>query len=68
MAECIYCTEDREGWAMFLPREGTGITASIHYKTFGGKAIVLRGQNKTRVEIPINFCPICGRGLKKGGA
>lgn len=67
MARCVYCTQDADGWSMILPREGRGITASIHDKLFKGKVLVMRGPNKTRVEIPVNFCPMCGRDLKKGG-
>ena len=69
MIKCYYCTEDSEGWATFLPREGRGITASIHYDyAVKGKVLVMRGPNKTRVAIRISFCPICGRDLRKGGA
>jgi hypothetical protein len=65
MSKCYYCTEDAEGWAVFLPREGKGITAAIHDIALKGPALVMRGPNKTRAEILIRFCPICGRDLRK---
>lgn len=68
MIKCYYCTEDAEGYVMPLPREGTGIISFISNSTSEGPVLVIRGTNKTRVEIRIRFCPICGRDLRKGRA
>lgn len=66
MIKCIYCTEGADGCVSLLPREGTG-NASLHDSASKGPVLVVRGPYKTRVEIRVNFCPICGRDLKERG-
>lgn len=64
---CPYCHTDRDGYTVFLPREGTG-NASIwrHPTVHGGWRLHFSGKNHTRMQIKINFCPMCGRELKEG--
>lgn len=64
MSKCVYCTEDVDGYVTYLPREGEG-NAALHYSAARGPVLVIRGPHKMRVEIPVNFCPMCGRDLKK---
>lgn len=64
MSKCQYCTEDAEGYVSCLPREGNG-NAALHDSASKGPVLVIRGPYKMRVEIPVNFCPMCGRYLKK---
>lgn len=56
---CEFCHEDREGFMRYLPREGTG---NAHVR---GAAIEVSGPHHTRLTIPIDFCPKCGRKLKE---
>lgn len=62
MNGCKYCTEDRDGYVPFLPRTGKG-RASIH-DGMGGPHILISGPNRMQMDIPIDFCPKCGRKLK----
>ena len=60
---CEYCGTDRDGYSAYLPRVGTG---NAHIWGIGEKyAIKVSGPNKTKFEIPISFCPQCGRKLGK---
>lgn len=56
---CDYCTTDRDGYSVYLPREGTG---NAHIR---GSVIEVSGPNRTRLSIKINYCPICGRELRR---
>lgn len=56
---CDYCTTDRDGFVSLLPRKGTG---NAHIRK---AAIEVSGPNRTRLTIPIEFCPKCGRKLKE---
>lgn len=64
MSKCVYCTEDVDGYVTYLPRVGEG-NAALHVSTVTGSALVIRGPHKTHVRVPVNFCPMCGRDLKK---
>jgi hypothetical protein len=48
-----------------LPREGVG-NAYIHCSHFDGWAINFSGKYHTKAKIKINFCPMCGRNLRRG--
>lgn len=62
---CDYCREDRDGYVSYLPRVGTG-NARIYKSPFKGWVVRVSGPHYTYFEIPIDFCPKCGRKLKKG--
>lgn len=64
MSKCVYCTEDVDGYVTYLPREGEG-NAALHYSAARGPELVIHGPHKTCVRVPVNFCPMCGRDLKK---
>ena len=66
MIGCDYCLEDRDGYTRCLPRSGKG-HASIQ-NTMQGPHIAISGPNMTELDIPIKFCPMCGRPLRIGGA
>ena len=60
--KCPYCTEDCDGYVSILPRTGKG-RASIQ-NTMKGPHIAVSLPHKTQLDIPITFCPMCGRRLK----
>lgn len=62
---CLYCHEDFDGYIQMLPKEGVG-NAYIHCSHFGGWAINFSGKYHTKAKIKINFCPMCGRKLRRG--
>ena len=61
---CDYCTPDSEGYVQKLPREGN-INAAMLDFVCQGTVLLARGPYKSRAEFPINFCPMCGRDLRK---
>ncbi len=58
---CKYCLEDCDGFTVALPKSGKG-SASIQ-STMQGPHMAVSGPNRTHFDIPIVFCPICGRNL-----
>ena len=58
---CEYCTEDFDGYKAVLDKNGHAMIS----KSFPNKEPVLwiRAFGK-QWEIPIKYCPICGRSLK----
>ena len=62
---CPYCHEDVDGYVRFLPRSGAG-KACIHQRhpINGGWQLEVSQHSGTRVNIKINFCPVCGRRLE----
>lgn len=64
MSRCVYCVEDPDGYVTYLPRRGEG-NAALHYSATKNPALIIRGPHKMRVEVPVNFCLICGRDLRK---
>lgn len=58
---CDYCTEDRDGYIRFLPRQGIG--NAIIERFAGSCSIKISGQHKTGFRVKINYCPICGKKL-----
>ena len=59
MSECRYCNEDFDGWYQPLDKNGhlcvfdTPHKKYIHVSWYGHK-----------MQIDINYCPMCGRELK----
>lgn len=62
MAVCEYCHGDREGYSVYLPRKGIGRA----FIPEGKSCLYIHGPSGTRFEVPIEFCPKCGRKLKEG--
>ena len=62
---CPYCNEDTDGYVRFLPRSGTG-KARIHqhHPIHGGWQLEVSQRSSARMNIKINFCPVCGRRLE----
>ena len=59
---CKYCHADSEGYRLRLPTEKHTINLAIDYFHVTGWCI----ENKNgQVRLKINFCPMCGRELKK---
>ena len=54
---CEYCHEDRDGYVMPLDKN-----AHAYYK-FPDKLVLKFGREMR--ECKINFCPMCGRNLRK---
>lgn len=56
---CKYCIEDRDGFVVPIEKNGH---AFIFFGT-GGYSLALKacGWHK---DVPINFCPMCGRKLR----
>lgn len=61
---CEFCTTDRDGYSRYLPHKGTG-NAHIRVDLWEGPIISVSGPHHTSLNIPINFCPKCGRRLKE---
>ena len=63
---CVYCTTDRDGYITGFDKRGKYY---ISTDALGEPIFVIRG--KEPKQIPINFCPKCGRNLsapyQKGG-
>ena len=68
MNNCQYCHTDSDGYIAFLPRTGVG-NAVLRIPTSSMPFINVSGPNRTRLQIPVEFCPKCGRNLidKKDG-
>lgn len=64
MSNCPYCHTDSDGYTSLLPRVGIG-NAVIYTQAHGEPHIRVSGPNRCRFQIPIEFCPKCGRDLKK---
>ena len=62
---CEYCITDRDGYSTYLPRTGIG-RAFILSQSILGPHIDVSGPHGCRFNIPIKFCPECGRSLLKG--
>lgn len=62
MTRCKYCTEDFDGFKTVLDKNGHAMLS----ERFPNKEPVLwiRVFGK-QWEVPINFCPMCGRRLSK---
>ncbi len=58
---CPYCYEDTDGYVKPLEKN---CHAFISFSPINGWVMYLRYKT-WRKEININFCPMCGRGLKK---
>lgn len=65
MSNCQYCHTDRDGYSKFLPRTGIG-RVLIWNSPILGPHIDVSGPHGCKFNIPIEFCPKCGRSLLKG--
>ena len=66
MSICPYCHTDRDGYVQHLPREGIGNIHIWRDWSSGEWIMTFSGKYKTKAAVKINFCPMCGRELKKG--
>ena len=64
MSNCQYCHTDRDGYTTLLPRSGIG-RAVIRSSPILGPHLAVSGPHGCKFNIPIEFCPECGRDLRK---
>ncbi len=61
---CPFCHEDLDGYTRFLPRKGVG-NIFIHRAAIDGWQLNFSGKYRSKAEVKINFCPMCGRDLEQ---
>ena len=57
---CEYCHEDRDGYVMPLEKNGH---AFITYSPIDGGFVLSIKYGSWRKNVPVKFCPVCGRRL-----
>lgn len=57
---CRYCIEDRDGFVVPIEKNGHAFI----FFGIGGYSLAMKA-GKWHKDVPINFCPMCGRKLRE---
>lgn len=64
MSNCDYCQGDTEGFVIELPKTKGKGRINV-FESFWGSKLQISAPYRNVIECYINYCPMCGRELRK---